>query len=384
MTPAQLLRNFRARLYTDVSKLDFALSDIVAAEKLAIHPNDRFDFIRLRGWFHYLRQEFRPALAAQMDAFARRPDLEGIKNIGILARRIKDREHAIEFLLRHESTYSHEFEFYDVLAHNCGEFGDPTGVKKFGSRSLELKDERHGQQAVRPDLPSIPPFAPTAERNIIAFSLFGASPRYVRPLMISADLRSHLYPLWTIRIYVDKTVPGEIVKTFQAKGCQVVDMTNAGILGTFWRFLVADDAAIDRFIIRDADSILNIRERVAVDAWVASNRHFHIMRDFYSHTELILAGLWGGVHGALPPVQKLIKAWLSRRNVTIYNQTTIDQIFLREEIWKIARLSALIHDSVFSFGDAVNFPAVGTLPPWKHVGQNDFIFFQGKSKGSPA
>jgi hypothetical protein len=38
--------------------------------------------------------------------------------------------------------------------------------------------------------------------------------------------------------------------------------------------------------------------------------------------------------------------------------------------------SALVHDSVFEFGDRVDFPPIGTLPPWKHVGQNDFIFFK--------
>jgi hypothetical protein len=146
--------------------------------------------------------------------------------------------------------------------------------------------------------------------------------------------------------------------------------------GTFYRFLVADDPQVDRFIIRDADSILNIRERVAVDAWLASGMHFHVMRDFYTHTELILAGMWGGIRGALPSMRALIAEWLSEQKGITYNQTTSDQIFLREKVWPVVRQSALVHDSWFDFGDKVNFPEVGTLPPWKHVGQNDFIFFK--------
>jgi hypothetical protein len=128
--------------------------------------------------------------------------------------------------------------------------------------------------------------------------------------------------------------------------------------------------------MRDADSILNIRERVAVDAWIASNRHFHVMRDFYSHTELIHAGLWGGVRSALPPMRKLIAEWMKGRKAIVYNQTTVDQIFLREKVWRIVQNSALVHDSVFDFGDKLDFPLVGTLPPWKHVEQDDFILFK--------
>ena len=31
--------------------------------------------------------------------------------------------------------------------------------------------------------------------------------------------------------------------------------------GMFWRFMVADDAKVDRYIVRDVDSRLNARDR---------------------------------------------------------------------------------------------------------------------------
>lgn len=58
-----------------------------------------------------------------------------------------------------------------------------------------------------------------------------------------------------------------------------------------------DDPTIKRFLIRDADSIVSHREKAAVDAWLKSDKWFHLMRDNYSHTELILAGMWGGCTG---------------------------------------------------------------------------------------
>src|SRR3954447_15014050 len=90
---------------------------------------------------------FSASLVAQLDAFALQPNLEGIRNIGILARKLKDRSHAIDFLLRFETEFQNAFEFYDVLAHNCGIFGDAAAAERFGTRSLQLKHEHYGRVA---------------------------------------------------------------------------------------------------------------------------------------------------------------------------------------------------------------------------------------------
>jgi tetratricopeptide (TPR) repeat protein len=371
-----LLSRFRSGAYKDAASLDFKADDIAAALARARNPNDHFDLLRLQGWYHYLRGEFEQALAAQIAAFAERPDVEGLKNIGILGRRLKDRSRAVDLLLDNEARFPDSPELYDVLAHNCGAFGDREGARRYGTRALALKDELHGRMALPAPLPPIAPLDPRRPAgNVIAFTLFGENPRYVQPLLISADLRQHLFPLWTLRIYVDNSVPSEVLNILRGKGCQVV-MDGDEVPGTLRRFLVSDDPEVDRFIIRDADSLLNIRERVAVDAWLSSGRHFHVMRDFYTHTELILAGMWGGVRGALPSMRALISEWLRGQKHVTYNRATSDQIFLREKVWPVVRHSALVHDSWFDFGDKVNFPEVGTLPPWKHVGQNDFIFFK--------
>jgi len=338
--------------------------------------DDRFDLLRLRAWYYFFNHDFIAALSTQLSIYGLRPTLEGVKNIGILARMLRDRRYAIDFLLDQEPIYSEYFEFYDVLAHNCGMFGDFPAARKFGTRSLGLKHDRFGTGATKPVFSPVQPFRADPACNVIAFSLFGVNPRYAQPLIASADIRQLLYPLWTLRVYVDKSVPNDLKQTLRVKGCQVVQVDNSALPGTFWRYFVADDEKIDRFLVRHADSILNIRERVAVDEWIKLNRHFHIMRDFYSHSELMLAGLWGGVRGALHSIRNLISEWQRERSSFTYNQTTIDQIFLREKIWPIAQWSALVHDSVFDFGDKIDFPSVGTLPPWKHVGQNDFIFFR--------
>jgi hypothetical protein len=58
----------------------------------------------------------------------------------------------------------------------------------------------------------------------------------------------------------------------------------------FWRFLVADDPTVDRYIIRDADSRLNMREKLAIDEWIASGKKIHILRDHPNHGDFPISG----------------------------------------------------------------------------------------------
>ncbi len=134
-----------------------------------------------------------------------------------------------------------------------------------------------------------------------------------------------------------------------------------------WRFLVANDPGVGRFLVRDADSVLNLRERLAVDEWLASGRWFHIMRDWWSHTDLVLAGMWGGVAGALPPLAPLMADYQPGTMET----PNIDQWFLRDSLWRYLRQSVLVHDRCFTPPGVVSWPQVAP-PGNEHVGQDLF------------
>jgi hypothetical protein len=226
-------------------------------------------------------------------------------------------------------------------------------------------------------MPSIPagPFNPhTPSENIIAYTLWGNSQRYVIPLMENLRLIAHLFPGWTARIYLDETVPTIVQEEFGKLGAQVVKMvlphSVPGHRRLLWRFSVISDPAVRRFLVRDADSLLTVKERVAVDAWLASGYHFHVMRDFYTHTDLMLAGMWGGVGGLLPDPDTLMahfRGWRAEGN-------HVDQDLLSEMIWPSIKHHCLIHDSVFTgcLG-SVSFPPYGELPPGHHIGENAYM-----------
>ena len=125
--------------------------------------------------------------------------------------------------------------------------------------------------------------------------------------------------------------------------------------------------------ITSAELVADCLARIdAVDAWLASRQWFHTMRDWPTHTDLLLAGMWGGVGGVLPPVGTLLGAYTAWR----IENDHVDQDVLSEAVWPIARQSILIHDSVFApcLG-SVPFPPFGSLPPGHHVGENAFLRF---------
>jgi len=264
----------------------------------------------------------------------------------------------------------------DGLAEVCGWLGDKDLLRRYGNLSLTVADRKFSQLRAYalPDTPP-PPFDSTApERNLIVFSLFGARPRYCENAIKNVEAARELFPHWRCRFYIDDTVPLAVRERLASAGAQVVQVdeaTRAAIPATMWRFLVMDDSEISRFQVRDADSLLSERDRAAVEAWLQSECWYHHMRDYFSHTELLLAGMWAGCHNpALPSVRQLIAQYLQEEEA---HQRFADQYFLRRSLWPTIRQSLLSHDELFGFMDALPFPDHQPVR-WKtnsfHVGSN--------------
>lgn len=262
---------------------------------------------------------------------------------------------------------------YDALAHLYGLKGNAEKVAVFGNKALVLKDKESFAQnnidAIRRiggdprDVTSREVVAFQAHdpsRNVIAFSLWGDNCQYTQGAILNATVAPVIYPGWQCRFYCDTSVPVAIIEQLKTLhgDVRVLEKNKLAYFGLFWRFFVAEDPLVDRYLIRDCDCVLNCKERVAVDEWIASGKHFHIMRDYASHTELIHAGLWGGVRGAIPNLGDLIVDYYDNNS----KERTIDQRFLRHYIWPFVKESNLCHDSCFQFNNSQKFPILGDYP----------------------
>lgn len=336
-------------------------------------PEEVDDLNRL-GLFLFALGDYGAAVTALERARSLAPqNPEIVTNLGVVQTRNGQYEDATRTFLEARPLAPEDPNILDGLASACGHAGNIAEASRYGEESLAMKD-RQAAATGAVSLPGEPPVAfdrSQPERNVIAFSLWGDAPRYLDAALRNVEEAARLYPAWRCRFYLDPTVPEATVEQLAADGADIVPMPRHRNFyeGLFWRFRVAEDDAIDRFLVRDCDAVVNPREQAAVEEWLASDRYFHVMRDDPSHTELILAGMWGGV-GNILPIRKLI-ADFSGGGAGGAIVRTIDQIFLRRLVWPIVRQSVMTHDSLHRVLSARDFPAGTALPSGHHVGQNE-------------
>jgi tetratricopeptide (TPR) repeat protein len=216
---------------------------------------------------------------------------------------------------------------------------------------------------------SLPLSKPLAYKsNVVCFSLWGAQEKYTFSAVLNAKLAPTIYPGWVARFYCDETVPSVILDALRDYGAEVVMIAKdpRPNLALLWRFIACDDPMVGYFVCRDCDSVINTREKAAVDEWIASGEPFHVMRDHPEHAELIMAGMWGGVAGLLPDLSKAAVDYYERH---VNRNRWVDQDFLRDRVWPAIKNYCLVHDDFYAMGgDARRFPEGAVLPPGQHVG----------------
>ena len=214
--------------------------------------------------------------------------------------------------------------------------------------------------------------------RIISFCLFGSEPSNIEGAVANTKIASQIFPEWIVRIYHDDTVPSQVLQTIKSENVQFVKITTKTPFEPkeIWNLFVATDPCLERYLIRNIDTRLTARERAAVDQWIDSGKRFHIIRDHPVHVnDSIPNGLWGGTKDAVPDMMSLIKNYI--KDSTQYG--TVQQ-FLNKEIWQLAKMSVLQHDS-FScekYPGSVPFPTerqgfefVGAIYRNRTVRKND-------------
>jgi hypothetical protein len=181
-------------------------------------------------------------------------------------------------------------------------------------------------------------------KRMISFSLYGSHPLYLEGAVRNVLLQPAIYPGWTVRVYASQEIPQSLVMRLTDGGAEVVRMQRRGLIdGMFWRFLPAAEADVDALVVRDVDSRLTVRERAAVEEWLASGRAIHIMRDHPFHKVPMLGGMWGCRGGAIPDMQSLIQRW------KLWGKKGHDQDFLRNAIYPRFRHDCLVHSDLYAY-----------------------------------
>ena len=247
-----------------------------------------------------------------------------------------------------EKIEPHNVDALALISMTHQSLGETKQMLEQGQRCLEMTDRLASQQAVPPlPLPdNLPAFDPKArKRNVISYSLFGNNTFYLESAIACASMAVAIFPEWTCRFYCGPDIPKSTIKTLQRLRAQIVLMPKPSNnwSGLFWRFTAFDDPNVDFVMVRDVDSPFTIRERMVVDEWLDSPSPFHAIRDDPNHMEPLMAGMWGGRTGILPPVAPLVQTYLPFIKIRY-----ADQHFLRLNIWPRICDITLSHDRHYS------------------------------------
>lgn len=362
----QLGRN-AARLW-DEGNSAAAIEQATAAVRKRLTPSVAA-YLQLAG-YHFHSFQFAEAIEVLEGAAGHFPtDPSILKHLGgtlVRAHRYHDARAVLERLIEIGPTDMHG---YDALATAMAQTGDPIRAKLFGAMALAKKDRATAGKRDSATLNLT--VSPEGKKNIISFSLFGSDPRYLRGALDNVLAARTCYPGWTCRFYIGPGVDGGLVDMLRDQGAELLideASTDRRVLLTR-RFLVNDDPAAGYFIVRDCDSLIGPRETGAVAEWLNSELPFHVLRDWFTHTDLMLAGLWGGIAGVFPSIASRIQAALNTHPAN----TNWDQQFLREEVWPMIRDRAMIHDRFFNSYRAQPFPQPAPGGN-EHIGQNEYAF----------
>jgi hypothetical protein len=177
--------------------------------------------------------------------------------------------------------------------------------------------------------------------KIISVSLWGDNPRYGHGAIENAKIAQNLFPGWRYRVYLGSSVPSfykEELQKMENVDIIYVDETTWGY-GMFWRFNAMFESDDNIFICRDSDTRLLEREKRCIDEWIESDKKFSIIRDHPRHFDFPIIGTLWGMKGKFP--EGHLK---SMREYEKTFQYVVDQIWLANVVWPIAKDDCIIHE----------------------------------------
>lgn len=202
--------------------------------------------------------------------------------------------------------------------------------------------------------------------KIISFSLWGDKPVYLVGSVRNAIMAKELYPDFKCWFYIhQETVPKDTIqKLEELDNVKIIYKTGDRIKPMTWRFEAIDDPDVELMMSRDVDTQILLREKLAVDEWIKSDKLLHIMRDHPWHNYKIQGGMFG--------VKKSNISWIDK--IDRYCDEggfAYDQIFLGNVIYPLYENNCLIHASFNKFeGDiCLDFPIRHEEDNFKFIGE---------------
>ena len=310
----------------------------------------------------FQKRDWAPALALAEQLTKSQPGVARLERALIATlSNMKIYDKTIEKAARYIERHGEDLAMLDALKVAHFYTGKIQEAVRYGQRALDLRDAEACRlpRTVTMTEPAVPP----SGHNVISFSLWGTAPFYGYGAMINLVLSRTVYPGWACRFYVDATVPWPCVAFLRDNGADVRNIEDEypGV-GLFQRFLVMNDPAVGRFLVRDCDARLSAAEADLVRQWIESDYPFHVVRDHVLHNELMIGCTWAGRTDCGIDIVELMRRYFTFGPTAKYGH---DQRMLGLMLWPLIRSRSLVHDKYY------RLEGVDTVPlpdPKSHFG----------------
>lgn len=213
--------------------------------------------------------------------------------------------------------------------------------------------------------------------KVLAFSLFGDSPRYNEGIIANMRLIESTFPGWRMVVYYNSTVPQCTLNSLKHHPLVTLKSMEQSLLDArSWRFHVVEDEKVERFCSRDADSRLGNREFAAVMQWLHSDKDAHAMIDHPGQTfQPLMAGMWCAKSSIVRDMVADLDDFSA--SIDFDFRPFGDQDFLEERIYPRIRNSLMRHASFGCdiYPDSIPFPT--RRRGLEHVGA---VYINGKMR----
>ena len=262
--------------------------------------------------------------------------------------------HYLEALERQENQMN--YHLYDGLVEVCLALNLVDERKKYGALALLYKQRQVEKNHILTLPQQRAEFDPNQpEENIISFALNTAEPRYCESAILNVRHARDIFPEWTCRFYIGDAVPIDVQLRLKIAGAQLykVSPEQQQYPVDFWRFLVMGDRQVKFFLLRDVNVLLSRKERAAVNDWLDSDLCFHHMRDYPTHTELLLSAYFGGSFGPFKHIESILQQYWQ---IHQHTQKKDQEWYFLRQMWPTISRSLFTHDSQGYSSQAAVFP----------------------------
>lgn len=223
-------------------------------------------------------------------------------------------------------------------------------VLKANQKTLPIQQEEEGNE--------------TSDKvKVISFCLWGNIKKYTVGLIENIKLASILYPDWVCWVYIHEiSVDQDYIESLKMfSNVKIILKKDEKLRSTrfmLWRLEPMLDENVERFISRDIDTRIQIREVLIVNEWIESNKTLHIIRDHPQHYPKILGGMYG------VKCNKVLRSidWIENieRFFTENGEGSDDQNFLHRSLYEMFNHEKyrIIHDEIKKYegSECKSFP----------------------------